>query len=353
LKILVLGDSYCPAASLAPAFAAFAGSHEVTLADVRDAPEWQPTSPSETGLREYLGTPAQVIDHLDGHEALVVQGAPITDAVLDAAPTLRLIGVARGGPVNVDLAAATARGVPVVTSPGKNAVSVAELTLAFVTMLARRIPEAMRHIDAGGVFGHDNYEGSQWMGHDIEGRTLGLVGLGQVGRRVAARAGALGMHVLAHDPYLDPGQILEAGAEPVSLDELLARSDFVSLHARATAENQGLMDEARFARMKPGAAFINTARETLVDEAALERALRSGRLSGAALDVSSPSPATGRHRLLEFPNMVIVAHIAGATAETLERGGVMIADEIRRFSAGEPLRNLANPDVMAMARVAE
>jgi D-3-phosphoglycerate dehydrogenase len=353
LKILVLGDSYCPAAALAPAFTTLAGSHEVTLADVLDAPDWQPTSPSELALREYLGTPGQVIDQLHDHQVLVVQGAPVSDAVLDAAPSLRMIGVARGGPVNVDLPAATARGVPVVTSPGKNAVSVAELTLAFVTMLSRRIPEAMRHVDGGGSFGHDNYEGSQWLSHDVEGRTLGLVGFGQVGRQVAARARALGMHVVAFDPYLDRGVIQEAGVEPVPLDDLLARSDFVSLHARATADNVRLMDRTRFGHMKAGAAFINTARETLVDEAALEWALHTGRLSGAALDVSSPSPAQGRHRLLAFPNVVIVGHIAGATAETLLRGGEMIAGEIRRFADGQPLKNLANPAVLEMTRVPE
>jgi D-3-phosphoglycerate dehydrogenase len=349
VRVLVVGDSYCPSAALEPAFADVGRAHEVSYANVIDAPDWRPSTASELALREYLGTPDQVIELLDGQDVLVVQGAPVSDAVLDASRGLQLVGVARGGPVNVDVAAATSRGIPIVLAPGKNAVSVAEITVAFAIMLARRIPEAMRYVDGDGDFGHDNYEGARWFGHEVEGRTLGLIGFGQVGRQVAKRASALGMRVVAFDPFVERVVIAEAGAVPLELDALLASSDIVSLHARATAENRRLMDASRFELMKPGAAFINTSRETLVDEAALAQALRSGRLSGAALDVASPPPSGARHPLLDFPNVIIVPHVAGATSEALTRAGRMLADEIGRLARGQAFRNLANPEVLERA----
>lgn len=348
MRILVLGDSYCPSAALAPAFDRLRERHEVTFADVTDAPDWTPESVSDTRVREYLGTPAQVTRALDGHDVLVVQGAPITEAVLDAAPDLRLLGVTRGGPVNVDVAAATTRGVPVVITPGKNAIAVAELTLALATMLLRRIPEAMRHVDAGEAFGHDNYEGARWFGRELAGSTIGLVGFGQVGRRVAERALALGMRVLAHDPYVASASIEAAGVGPVELDRLLAEADILSLHARGSATGDPLIGAAELARLRPGALFLNTARDSLVDEDALHAALDSGRLAGAALDVASPSPSAGRHRLLSHPGVIILPHVGGATTETLTRGGEMVAAEIERLERGEPFVHLVNPEVQAV-----
>jgi D-3-phosphoglycerate dehydrogenase len=322
----------------------------VDFADVIDEPDWLAATPSELRIREYLGSPDQVIAALDRHDILVVQGAPVTDAVMEAAPGLRLICVARGGPVNVDVETATARGIPVVTTPGKNATAVAELTIAAMIILARRIPEALRHIQEGGAIYVDNYEGANWFGRELDAKTLGIVGFGQIGRRVASRAAALGMRVVAHDPYLPAATIEEHGAEPLGLDESLAVSDHVSLHARATAENRGLMGARQFAAMKPGAYFINTARDILVDEAALDAALGSGRLGGAALDVASPAQVGQRHPLLAWSNVLLLPHIGGATQETLENGGRMAAAEIERFASGRPLLNVANPMVLAAAQ---
>jgi D-3-phosphoglycerate dehydrogenase len=244
--------------------------------------------------------------------------------------------------VNVDLAAATERGIPVITTPGKNAEAVADLTIGFIVMLARRLPEVVRHVEGGGVFGHDNYEGSRWFGHDLAGQTLGLVGVGQVGRRVAKRAIAFGMRVIAHDPFLPAAAFAEAGAEAVDLETLVATADVISLHARASADNRHLIGRAEVARMKPGCLLINTARDTLVDEEALAEGLASGQLAGVALDLVSPSPPTGRHPLLAFPNVIITTHIGGATFETLHHASEMIAAEIDRLDAGEPLVNVAN-----------
>ena len=342
MRILVAGDSFCPSDAFRDAFAGLAERHEVRFIDVVDDPGWVPATPSERALKESMGTPAQLIDALDGADALMVQGAAVTDAVLAASPNLKLVGCARGGPVNVDLAAASALGIPVVTSPGKNADAVAELTMAFMIMLARRLPEVLRHVEGGGEFGHDNYEGAHWFGHDLAGHVLGLVGFGQIGRRVAVRAQAFGMSVLVFDPFVDPPAVEAAGCRAVDLPTLLASADVLSLHARATADNRGLIGRAEIAAMKRGACLINTARDTLIDEAALADGLRSDHLAGAALDVVSPSPTSGRHPLLEYPNVIIATHIGGATYETLHHGAEMLAAETERLAAGQPLQNVAN-----------
>jgi D-3-phosphoglycerate dehydrogenase len=344
MRILVVGDSYCPSSAFKDAFQPLAThEHQVVFTDVADEPDWVPASASEKQLKEYMGSPAQVIAAMQGDEdVLVIQGAPVTDAVLDAAPRLRLVCCARGGPVNVDLGGASERGIAVVTTPGRNADAVAELTMAFMVMLARRLREVLRHVETGGEFGRDNYEGAQWLGHDLAGGTLGLIGYGQVGRRVRARACAFEMDVMVYDPYVDATTIVRDGAQPVPLERLLECADVVSLHARATAENRYLIGASQLARMKPGAYLVNTARETLIDEAALREALRAGRLAGVALDVVSPSLPEGRHPLLEFPNVIITTHIGGATQQTLQHGAEMAAAEIRRYLAGQPLVNVAN-----------
>jgi D-3-phosphoglycerate dehydrogenase / 2-oxoglutarate reductase len=329
-----------------PAFADLVPVASMTFTVVGDDPDWQPSTSSERKLREVIGSPGQLIRKLDGYDVLVVQGAPVTDAVLDATPSLRLVCCVRGGPVNIDVDAASARGIPVVTTPGKNADAVAELTIGFLIMLARRLPEVLRHVEGGGEFGHDNYEGARWFGHDLAGKTLGLIGYGQVGRRVAIRAQAFGMQVVVSDPFVPAATIDADGARAVGLDELLGMSDAVSMHARATMDNRGMIGRPEIDRMKPGTLLVNTARDTLLDEEAVLDGLRSGKLAGFAADLLSPSPSAGRHPVLEFPNVVVTPHIGGATDETLLHGGEMAAAEIGRFLRGEPLRNVANPAVL-------
>ena len=342
MRILIVGDAYCPSSHLTPAFAQLATTNEISAFDVVDQLDWRPTTSSEQTLKEWMGTPDQVIRRLDGQEVLVVQGAPVTDEVLDADPQLRLVCCARGGPVNVDLAAAAARGIPVVTTPGKNADAVAELALAFMVMIARRVPEAMRHAESYGEVFHDNYEGAHWFGRDLSGKTLGLVGFGQIGARVAARAHAFTMQVVAYDPFVKPDDISVHDVEPVDLPELLKRSTFVSLHARLSASNRGLIGAAEVAAMPYGSYLINTARQELVDENAVLDALMSGQLAGAAFDIATPSPAAARHPLLAHPNVVVTPHIGGATYDTLRHGGEMAAAEVARLIAGKPLVNVAN-----------
>ncbi len=342
MKILVVGDSFMPVRYFEQAFGAIERRHEVAYLQVDDAPGFMPSTPSETKLREYQGSPAALADHMAGVEILVVQGAPVTDEVLDASRDLKLVCCARGGPVNVDVEAVTARGLPLVTTPGKNAEAVADLTLAFLVMLARGLPRAQRFLEEGHQL-RDNWEGARFMGSDLRGHVLGLVGFGQIGRRVAERARVFGMTLLVYDPYVDADDVEQVA----TLEELLARADFVSLHARVTPENENMIDARALEMIKPGAYLVNTARETLVDEDALDVALETGRLAGAALDVVRPTETEGRHRLLRHDNVVLTPHIGGATHETLLQGAEMIADEITRFATGQPLLNVVNREAIA------
>src|SRR5690242_11484033 len=208
-----------PVSAYACALAGLDGRVELTTMQIAEVTCPPPVTESERGLREYVGDPAEVARAVAGHDVLVVHGAPVSAEVLGAAP-LRLVCCTRGGPVNVDVAAATDRGIPVVNTPGKNAEAVAELTIAFALLLIRAVPQASRYLLDGGGFAESVFEGREFFGREAPSLTLGLVGLGHVGREVARRARALGFTVLGHDPVppADPG------VELVTMDTLLTRS---------------------------------------------------------------------------------------------------------------------------------
>jgi D-3-phosphoglycerate dehydrogenase len=350
VRVLAIGDPFMPVSRFAEALASLGEAVTVTRMQIDRTDAEPPRTDSEKRLREYAGDPAEVARAVAGHDAVVVHGAPVSAEALDA-PGLRLVCCARGGPVNVDVTAATARGIPVAITPGKNAEAVAELTIAFALMLIRGVPRASRYIADGGTLAESTYEGVEFIGREAPSTVLGLVGLGHVGRHVATRAIALGFGVIAHDP-ITPA-IVPDGVRLVSLDDLLADADIVSLHARATADNRHLFSAACFARMKPGASFINTARETLVDEDALAGAVRSGRLAGAALDVVERPAGGGGHPLLELPSVFITPHIAGATQETLDRGARQAATAVAAVLAGQRPPAVANPEVFQRTVMAE
>lgn len=334
VKILAIGDSYMPTRYFRSAFAALESSHELIYVDADERSDYVPVTPSERKLSEYLGSPRTVAGAMDSVEVLVVQGAPVTEEVVAASSSLRLVGCARGGPVNIDVDALAARGITLVNTPGKNSEAVADLTLAFLVIIARGLPKAVRFLREGNQV-KDNWEGARFMGTDLRGHILGLVGYGQVGQRVAARARAFGMSVIVYDPFVE----VEDAEQVTTLDELLGRADFVSLHARATAANRGLIDASALAAMKRGAFLVNTARESLIDEDALDAALASGRLGGAALDVFNPAAPGQPSRLLRHENVVLTPHVGGATRETLQQGADMLAAEVARFVADEPLHH--------------
>lgn len=344
VRVLVAGDSYMPASIFTRALARLGDAVAVTELQIASTEAAARRTDSQRALREYVGDPDDLIAAVPGHEVLVVHGAPVTAEVLDAAP-LRLVSCARGGPVNVDVAAATARGIPVTNAPGRNAEAVAELTVAFALMLIRKVPASARYLLDGGPHADNVYEGREFLGDEASSTTLGLVGLGHVGRQVAARGRALGFTLLGYDPV--PPAALPVGLDLVGFEELLSRSDIVSLHARATPDNRHLFGAAAFARMPNGAFFINTARESLVDEEALRRALASGALAGAALDVVEPRPAGQAHPLLALPNVIITPHTGGATHETLARGAQMAVTAVARLVSGQLPEHVVNPEVLA------
>ncbi len=266
-------------------------------------------------------TEEQLLPLVAGIDAWVVRSATkVTRRLLEAAPRLRWVGRAGAGLDTIDVAAAKERGVEVMNVPGANSIAVAELAFGLLLSLFRRLPEADASLRRG------EWLKSKLMGRELRGKTIGIVGMGKIGRAVAQRAAAFEMRCLAHDPLVPADAVRGAGAEPVGLDELLSQSDVVTLHLPATADTKNLLDAKRIAAMKPGAVLVNAARGGLVDESALLEALRSGHLAGAALDVFAAEP-TGANPLLTLPNVVASPHIGASTREAQEACG----DEIARM----------------------
>jgi D-3-phosphoglycerate dehydrogenase / 2-oxoglutarate reductase len=348
MKIVVFGDSFIGLDIFQKAFENIAKTEDIRFVQMDEGQKLVPQSPSERSLREYLGSTKQVISQLQDAEVLVVHGAPVSEEVISAGRDLKIICCARGGPVNVDVAAATRRGIPVVTAPGKNAEAVAELTVTLMVMLSRNIIRAYNHVMTKKVVGKDNYEGIEFVGHELDGKTLGLIGFGRVGSRVARRAIAFGMAVLVYDPFLDKATIEANGVKTGAFEDVL-RCDFVSLHARESKENENLLGEKQFSMMKRGAFFINTSRPSMVDEVALMRALKGGTLAGAGMDVVRYDPSRPVNPLIELENTIVMPHIAGATHETTTKGGFIVANQLERHLRGEKMETIINPEALKVA----
>jgi len=255
-------------------------------------------------------------------------------------PQLLMVSSAGAGYDTIDAAACTAAGVALVNQAGGNAVSVAELTIGLMLDVSRRISESDRRLRHERGFTRESV-----MGFEVAGKTIGLIGMGHIGTRVAALAKAFGMTVLAHDPLLGDDEIARRGAQAVSRDQLLAAADVVSVHCPRDNDTLGMLGEAAFARMKRGAIFISTARGGIHDEAALADALRSRHLGGAGLDVWEPEPPPLDHPLLQMPNVVATYHTAGVTHEARRNVAAIAALQIVGMLRGERPLRLVNPAV--------
>jgi len=268
--------------------------------------------------------------------ALIVRSATrVTAKLLEAAPHLRVIGRAGAGVDNIDVAAATRRGILVMNTPGGNTVAACELTMAMMLALARRLPQLSAQVKAGA------WPKKGFLGMELQGKRLGIIGLGRIGSEVARRALAFGMGVVAYDPYVPKDHARRLEVKLVPLDELLATSDVITLHAPHGPDTARLIDAAAIAKMKPCVLLINCARGGIIDEAALADALRSGKVAGAALDVFEHEPPTGSP-LLAFEQVIATPHVGATTREAQATVATQIAEQIVAFLRGEPPRNAVN-----------
>ena len=281
-------------------------------------------------------SPADLAAALSDADALLVRSATkVTADLLKAATRLRIVGRAGTGVDNIDVPAASARGVLVVNAPGANSISVAEHTCALMLSLARPVPAADRAMKDG------KWEKKKFLGSELRGKTLGIAGLGRIGQEVARRALAFGMRVIAHDPFIAEDVAAGMGVELRSLDQVCSEADFLTLHLPATPETRHLINEARLSRMKPGVRVINTARGELIDEKALARAIEAGTVAGAALDVFEKEPPTD-WALARMPQVVATPHIAASTEEAQELVGLDTAAAVRDFLRDGIVRNAVN-----------
>ncbi|GAA3925287.1 phosphoglycerate dehydrogenase [Microbacterium soli] len=273
-------------------------------------------------------------------DAVLVRSATKVDAeALSHAPNLKVIARAGVGLDNVDIKAATAAGVMVVNAPTSNIVSAAELTIGHILSLARRIPAANASLSGGA------WKRSSFTGAELFEKTIGIVGLGRIGALVAARMNAFDMRVIAYDPYVTSSRAQQLGVQLVSLDELAAESDFITIHMPKTPETTGMIGAAQFAAMKKTAFIVNVARGGLIDEADLYEALVAGEIAGAGLDVfTSEPPAEGStaHALLSLPNVVVTPHLGASTVEAQEKAGVSVARSVRLALGGDLVPDAVN-----------
>lgn len=273
----------------------------------------------------------------EGARIVVCEGDTVAGPVLER--PLLAVGSARGDPTNVDVAAATAAGIPVLHAPGRNADAVAEMTVGLLLAVTRRLLPADRDVRDGEVYRDGTIPYQRFRAWQLAGRTAGLVGLGAVGRATKWRLEGLGMRVITADPY--------APDATHALDDLLAEADVVSMHAKVTPETTGLIDEAAVARMRDGAVYLNTARAALHDLDALTRALAGGHLAGAGLDHFEGETLDTEHPIAALPSVVLTPHIGGATYDTEANHTALLADDLVRLLTGERPRHIVNPEVLA------
>jgi len=294
----------------------------------------------DRGFEVEVDGDSNLADTIGGYDAIIVRSATkLTGDLIERADRLKVIGRAGVGIDNVDVEAATRRGIIVANAPESTVVSAAEHTVGLLVALARNIPQAHAALKQG------RWERKTYGGVELAGKTLGVLGFGRIGQQVARRAAGLGMHVVAYDPFVSPERFRELGVERVEdEDGVYEAADFITLHLPLTDETRASIDAKAFARMRDGVRIVNAARGELVDEAALLEALRSGKVAGAALDVFSEEPYTGP--LLELDNVVVTPHLAASTEEAQDRAGVIIAEQVAAALEGGLVSNAVNIPVI-------
>lgn len=300
-------------------------------------------------VREAMGDLEQIKGEIGDAEILVIHFAPITSDVLDADKNLKLISSARGGPINVDIEAATQRGIIVTRTIGRLAPPVADHTMGILLAEVRHIARDHAAVMDGSFFGMpDPRRNRRIPVQEMEGKTLGIVGFGQVGREIAKRAKGFDLKVSAFDPYVDEAEMSRFGAKKSDLETLLKESDFVSVNARESPETFHLLGEKEFTMMKPNAYIVNTSRGSIIDEPALVKALQNNLIAGAAIDVFEDEPIKPENPLFKLDNVTITPHTAGGSDKSLLRSTLLASGSVLKYLKGEEFTpgQVVNPVVL-------
>ncbi|WP_225025983.1 2-hydroxyacid dehydrogenase [Xinfangfangia pollutisoli] len=338
LTIGVIGDGFMKPAFFIDALKTRLGARPVSFREMeigwplqRQSTKYDKTLP----VGEFVGRPEEYYGFIQGLDILVTHLAPIIGDSMDQAPDLKVIAVSRGGPVNVDMAAARARGITVINTPGRNASAVAEFTVASLLAETRNLIRGHNDV-ANGTWGRSYYH-SDHVGPELCELTIGIVGYGDIGTRVARLLQPFGCKIVIYDPFKELTEAEKAaGFEKADLDDLMRRCDVVTLHPRVTPETKGMISRARIEMMKPGGYIVNTTRGQVLDYAALYDALVSGHLRGAALDTFEPEPPPKDWPLLKLHNVTLSPHIAGASRYAAVKCARMIAEDIALILDGQP-----------------
>jgi len=347
MRILVVGDQFIPSEAFQRAIERELGSDAGSIATVTWAGANREEQHAAQQVMEKEGpeavpTPDEIVEAAGNAEVIAVHFAPVSKAVLEAAPSLRAVVVARAGYENVNLEEASRRKVAVVNVLGRNAAAVAEQTIALLLGELRDVARADAAIKAGGW-----PEQTASPVYELSGRTVGLIGFGHVGRQLARRLAGFGVRLLVHDPYVDPDTIdAHGGSKVLELDEIFRQSDVVSLHARLTDETRRFIGAEQFALMKPTAYFINTARSRMVDYDALYQALASDRIAGAGLDVHEDEPLPPDSHWRRLPNVTLSPHVAGSTEDAWRKSVELVATAIRELAERERAANTVNSQAL-------
>ena len=343
MKILCIGDAMIPGTGFSDAAGGLGTSNRVTA-------EWEADWGRLQNRRlvvEQKGPGVEVVPpaFLENQDAEMAFGlfCPFSAEGFDALRNVRVVGVARAGVENVDVKAATDRDILVVNVMGRNAEAVSDFAVGLMLSESRNIARS-----------HAGVQQGQWRKQfansesipELKNKVIGLIGFGYIGRLVAKKLSGWNIRALVYDPYVSAEDIAQSGARLVTLDTLIAESDFITLHARLTPENKGLLGKAQFAKMKPTAYVVNTARSGLIDTDALVDALQQKRIAGAALDVFDIEPIPAGHPLLTLDNITLTSHIAGTTTEALTRSPYLLMEEVGRILDGTPTAALKNPAVL-------
>ncbi len=341
MKVLLAGDHFVRVDIMARAL-----KKELPDAETSELMnDWPETPMGDIGtVHEAQGDEDAIIEALQGVDVMFNHTQPVTPKILEACPDLKMVSVTRGGPVNVDIEAATKQGVIVTNAPGRNMTATAEHSIGMILAAVRQIPARHDELRRGEWRG--NYYNYDEVGPEVRGSTVGIVGYGNIGRQVAKVMQAMGARIVAFDPFVDPTSVPEGIEVFDDLDEMLKQTNILTLHARVSKENTDLINAERIALMPRGAILVNCARPPLLDYDAMCDALESGQLYAAACDVLPSEPLPEDSRLLSVEGLIITPHLAGASKASSDFAAAIVAADIAKFARGERPDHIMNPEVL-------